>query len=130
MQPDIEIYIKDLSQSALEQWLAHCFSTLDSGTISTIDLASNKQHKLILQHEKNDIPLTITPNAAGKAFTSLWFESDKTPWANDLECAESALDLLQLEVRCSAESWTEEEEEFSEKWWKLTQDTRELIVWG
>ena len=78
----------------------------------------------------NVVEVMITPKAAGKAYTSIWFKSDKTPWPSDLSCANNFLQKFDTEVRCSAESWQESEAEYSEKWWKLTRDTKELVSWG
>jgi len=129
-QPDVEIYFKDLTRELFVTWLDMHFMPLNDDQIARIQLDTKQAVTLLLQRDAHQIELMLTPSAAGKAFTSVWFKSSHTPWANDLECAESALAHTNLEVRCSAESWTEQEEEFSEKWWKLTPEGRELIVWG
>jgi hypothetical protein len=129
-QPDIEIYIKNLSAIQLLDWLKTYFTLSDEQAIASIDMSVARSHTTQIHFKDQDIELAITPAAAGKAYASIWFKSDKTPWSSDLECAESALEAIDTEVRCSAESWAEEEPEFSEKWWKLTRLNRELVVWG
>ena len=93
-------------------------------------MSKPRSHSIELLSNDRPIELSITPCAAGKAYTSVWFKTPHTPWKDDLACAESALATIDTEVRCSAETWAEEEPEFSEKWWKITRNERELVVWG
>lgn len=129
-QPDLEIYIKNLDNEQLLQWLKTSFDVTDETAIKQIEMGKARTYTAKLFYGDEPLELSITPCAAGKAFTSIWFKSSHTPWQSDLECAESALATIDTEVRCSAESWAEEEPEFSEKWWKITRSDRELIVWG
>ena len=129
-QPDVEIYIKNVVLDDLASWLAEVFSDTDIKLITNINLDSPKPVTTHISLNEQRIELMITPRAAGKAYTSIWFKSQNTPWKSDLECAHSALTRMDTEVRCSAESYTESEEEFSEKWWKLTRDSKELVVWA
>lgn len=129
-QPDVEIYFKDLTRELFVTWLNSAFDALNNEQIERIQLGQKQPAILLLQLDGHQIELMITPGAAGKAFTSVWFKSCHTPWSSDLDCAESALSNTGLEVRCSAETWTEQEEEFSEKWWRLSPEGKELIVWG
>lgn len=129
-QPDVEIYIKHLDCEQFIHWLTSHFDQVDEAEIKSMDMNSPRSYSTAVINEGHSIELVVTPCAAGKAYTSIWFKSPHTPWPNDLACAESALELMDTEVRCSAESWAEEEPEFSEKWWKITRETRELVVWG
>jgi hypothetical protein len=122
-QPDIEIYVKDSSFKAIQDWLSSVFEPVSlpsfKGKPISIGIGSSPK-----------ITVMLTPHAAGKAFTSIWFQSDKTPWVNDEECAISFLALNDTEVRCSANSWQEEEEEQSEKWLSISRNEKKLIQWG
>lgn len=129
-QPDIEIYIKNADLNEIQAWLGSHFDVVPEGDISDINIASPRTNEVELQRAGLPVPLVITPQAAGKAYLSVWFKSPKTPWQNDLECAQSALERFDTEVRCSAESWAEEEPEHSEKWWKLTRTSKDLVSWG
>jgi hypothetical protein len=122
-QPDIEIYAKDTSFKAIEDWLSSVFEP-----ISLPSFSGKPINTCIGSSPK--ISVMLTPNAAGKAFTSIWFQSDQTPWANDEECAVSFLTFNDTEVRCSANSWQEEEEEQSEQWLSMTRNEKKLIQWG
>ena len=122
-QPDIEIYIKDISIEMIEQWLCEIF-----GPVS-LPKTNGKPINLKVGTEP-ELPLMITPNAAGKAFTSIWFQSDQTPWQSDETCAQAFLAFHDGEVRCSATSWQEEEDESSEQWLCMTRNEKRLIRWG
>ncbi len=123
-QLDIEIYVKDTSISDIAAWLGQHFE------FQVICNFQEKIQSIDLNYLGNVVEVMITPKAAGKAYTSIWFKSDKTPWSSDLLCANNFLQQFDTEVRCSAESWQESEAEYSEKWWKLTRDTKELVSWG
>ena len=121
-QPDIEIYVKDTSFNAIQDWLSSVFEPISlpnfSGKPVNINVGISPK-----------IPVMLTPSAAGKAFTSIWFQSDQTPWKTDEECAMSFLSINDTEVRCSANSWQEEEEEQSEQWLSISRNEKRLIQW-
>lgn len=131
-QPDIEIYVKQGQPRDLASWLAEHFDNdaaeLEQWLIKYWDAQGTKTTTLARQSQT--ITLAFTANAAGKAFRSLWFQSNATPWCDDKACALSLLERFDGEVRCSESSWTEAEEEFSEKWWCLTRTQEKLITWG
>ena len=119
-QPDIEIYVKDTSFSIIQDWLAKTFEP------TSLPNFNGKPVNI----KVGEIPVMITPNAAGKSYTSIWFQSNKTPWKNDEECGTDFLAFYDTEVRCSANSWQEEEEEQSEQWISMTRNEKKLILWG
>lgn len=127
-QPDIEIYIKHTNALEITSWLAAYFQPIETPLLTDENLALGTMIKGTLNETK--VPLVITPKAAGKAFTSVWFQSEQTPWKNDLECAESFIAMHNREVRCSSGTWTEEEAENEEKWWCLSDGTKKLLRWG
>ena len=127
--PDIEIYVKHLDQNDLVCWLEKHFKIDKAQFLSTLKLTDQKMSSHIVTNEQAKIELMITPNAAGKAYTSLWFKSDFTPWHDDKCCALSFLEIKDAEVRCSANSWHEEEEEASEQWLVLTRDGEKKVKW-
>lgn len=129
-QPDIEIYLKQATLEDIQRWLLARFETL---TVQE-DWAQRFTLGKIIQTEipsaGSSIPLMITPGAAGKAFTSIWFKSARTPWKNDVECGRDCAAFLGLEVRCSANSWEENEALDSEQWWVLKDGQERLVRWG
>lgn len=129
MQPDIEIYVKDLENNKLLSWLSQHF-VLNEAHALTQDASSSRPRTILLKAQSCEIELTITPNAAGKKYTSLWFKSSKTPWNTDLECAEDMVGNHSAEeARCSAGSWTESEAESSEQWWVVTENNKKKVGW-
>jgi len=122
-QPDIEIYVKDTNFNVIQDWLSSVFEPiiLPSFSGKPVNISVGTSPK---------ISVMLTPNAAGKAFTSIWFQSDQTPWTSDEECGVSFLAFNDTEVRCSANSWQEEEEEQSEQWLSMSRNEKKLIQWG
>lgn len=131
-QPDIEIYVKQGQPENLAAWLSCYFENSVDSLEHWLSQHWDGQgtQTITLQKSNKSIPLAFTPNAAGKAFRSLWFQSAQTAWQDDKACALSLLEHFDGEVRCSESSWTEAEEEFSEKWWSLTRSEEKLITWG
>lgn len=123
-QQDIEVYIKDISVDAIINWLNDIFEDV---------LVQGEHDKTPLTLEcklkgTEIILATIFTSAAGKLYTSLWFQSDKTPWNTDLDCAIQLVEALGSEVRCSTNSW-EEVEDSDNQWWKVTTEGKEIVSW-
>jgi|UPI00082D3789 hypothetical protein len=119
--PDIEIYIKNCSFEAIQEWLA--------SQAEKIDYISSKgtTHQLNLRFSGNDVETMIHERAAGKAWTSLWLKSDKSPWATDLECAHATATALNTQVRCIVSSW--EDGDDPDEYWKIENGAEEKIQW-
>lgn len=119
--PDIEIYIKHADQAAIMAWLGKI-----SDELSTISQKGDicQLSMLVAGHS---IPVLIHQRVLGKAWTSLWFQSDKTPWKIDLDCAKAASEALETQVRCITAGWSEGEE--ADEWWKLEKGVCEKILW-
>ncbi len=130
-QPDIEVYLKLANAELIENWLSNHFAAHDLPRLN--DIAFSKGQAIegsVSNSEGKTTALLITPHAAGKAFCSIWFKTNITPWNNDLECAECILESNDIEVRCSASGWEESEETHSEQWWQLSRNEKRLIPWG
>jgi hypothetical protein len=123
--PDIEIYIKTRPLAGIENWL----STLGQECVSSVssEPSGNKTHEYTLTIDGESIPVFVHEKAAGKAWTSVWFQSDKTPWEKDLDCARVASLALQAQVRCIATGWTTGDD--PDEWWKVEDEVEELITW-
>ncbi|KAF1051343.1 MAG: hypothetical protein GAK43_02442 [Stenotrophomonas maltophilia] len=119
-QPDIEIYLKDADQEAVGQWLAQALGPCT---------AWERRGETFKCVAAGSIPLTWLPKAVGK-WHSLFIDSDATPWADDLACAQAAHAALQVEVRCAPGSWSEEQgEEDADRWLKVSDAGVEEITW-
>ena len=122
-QPDIEVYIKECSIEAIIDWLNSVFDEvkthdpLDKASINLTCIAGN-----------NSIPLTLYTGAAGKLYTSLWFQSENTPWETDIDCAMALANALGNEVRCATNSWVESDDSESQ-WWKVTREGKTMVNW-
>lgn len=119
--PDIEIYIKDRSPEQILQWLAQRFDGVECSR------SRGLVHELRLQLNQQRLPVQLHERVSGKAWSSLWFKSDATPWNVDLECAREAAVALQTQVRCVASGWQEGDE--PDEWWRVTDQDEEKILW-
>ena len=128
--PDIEIYVKNAEMSEVASWLNKHFSGVQLPNHFEQIFSKGKTIKATIKNETGISELIITPQAAGKTFGSLWFKNNITQWNNDEECALSLLEDSDTEIRCSASSWTEAEEQDSAQWLLLTRNERKLINWS
>lgn len=119
--PDIEIYIKDRSLERITQWLEQICHPLKQ------DVKQGQVHHFNGFIEGQEIPIMIHEKASGKAWTSVWFNSDKTPWNKDLDCAEQAARELDTQIRCIASGWTSGDD--PDEWWRVEQGQVEKINW-
>ena len=109
--PDIEIYVKSRSLEEICQWL--------NGVFSAVEL----QHSQGTVHQYRTgcgIPVLIHEKVSGKAWTSVWFDSDSTPWEKDLDCAVVASQQMDTEIRCIAGGWNDGDD--PDEWWKVATD--------
>lgn len=119
--PDIEIYVKNRSLKKIESWLQQRFDRVDrdfeQGTTHEYRATLNGAMISVLVHEK----------VVGKAWTSIWFKSDKTDWIKDLDCAQDAANEMETQVRCIAGGWSDGDE--PDEWWKVEHGEQEKILW-
>ncbi|MGE4533212.1 hypothetical protein [Halomonas sp.] len=96
--PDIEVYLAQASQDALNDWLGD--------TLAAAPLAPAGKGKWRTRGRlgDNEIPVLLVERAAD-GYASLWFDSPHTPWESDAACARAAAARLACEVRCSLGGW-------------------------
>ncbi|WP_293268684.1 hypothetical protein [Neptunomonas sp.] len=123
--PDIEIYIKNRSISSVENWLSALGTDLK--TLPAQNVSDKNTHEFSVIIAGTSIPVFIHERAAGKAWTSVWFKSDQTPWVKDLDCARVASVALETQVRCIASGWKNGDD--PDEWWKVEDSIEELIQW-
>ncbi len=128
--PDIEIYVKNADIAEIVNWLEKSFSDVKIPVHAEKIFAKGNAIRATVINDDESTELIITPQASGKAFSSIWFKQNITNWVDDESCALSLLTEAEVEVRCSASGWTEDEEEQSEQWLLLTRDEKKLINWG
>lgn len=129
-QPDIEIYVRNASHQNILDWLNQTFDKVELKQLTYDSFSKGRSVEGQVTFRDTIIPVFIMPHAAGKAFTSIWFKSDKTKWPNDEACALDFLTSVDTEVRCSANSWHENEDENSDQWWLIKRNEKRLIRWG
>lgn len=114
---DIEIYAKSLPLDKILRWLDSSFSSVE--TIQSGKVVHDYQLD-------GHIPLMIVENAVGKAWTSIWFKSPETPWADDRECARSLQAFARCRVRANAAPWSAGED--MDEWWQITETGEESSI--
>jgi len=109
--PDIEIYIKDRSLEQITSWLGSICKQLEN------EHNQGQIHNYFAQMDTQTIPIMIHEKVSGKAWTSVWFNSDQSPWQKDLDCAMQAAKQLDTQVRCIASGWNTGDD--PDEWWKV-----------
>ncbi|MFT2111043.1 hypothetical protein [Marinomonas sp. 2405UD68-3] len=123
MQPDIEIYLLSCKTESILDWLKSLFIIAE---------APKKKEKcvyLTVHNQSHEIEIVILEEAAGKRFTSVWFNSPNTQWLNDIECAKDAFLALGCEVRCIHSGWEEEDNSDPDQWWIINQHKEGPFIW-
>lgn len=119
--PDIEIYIKNRPLEAILDWLRErCDQVRPVNDVGGT-------HALEVQLDGEQVPVMIHERAVGKAWISIWFRSDRTPWAQDIDCAREVSAALDTQVRCIASGWNEGDD--PDEWWKVEKGIASRIQW-
>lgn len=122
---DLEIYIRDLQPGSVSAWLG---SHLEALELDDQELSSVRHGQAL--YRGCPLRITLYPGAGGRRYTSLLLEGDSLPWSSDLECARSAWQTLQTEIRCSPGDWKEGDPVADEKWWRLDSRGEQMVVWN
>ena len=122
-QPDIEVYVKNTPVSTITEWLEQHFDSCSDVT------QKGRSYSLTLDHDGSSIPVTIVEDAAGKAWTSVWFNAASTPWESDADCGRTLSNAIKCRVRCNGDFWKDGEENMDE-WLEIDEQGKEnLINW-
>lgn len=116
--PDIEIYIKRPELSDVIAWLERRFGSVKKEA---------RGEALVCRLGVENIECVIVSNAVKGGYMSAWFKSTDTPWSSDRECALEASLEFGLEVRCSAGSW--EEDNDNGGWLRITPKGETHVNW-
>lgn len=119
--PDIEIYIKNRSLEQILTWLRRRADSLESHN------SVGGTHSLTAFINSQRIPVMIHEKAVGKAWISVWFRSDATPWVRDIDCAHEVAAALETQVRCIVSGWQDGDD--PDEWWKIEGGEVEKITW-
>ncbi|GGN35344.1 MULTISPECIES: hypothetical protein [Marinomonas] len=124
MQTDIEVYVLSCPTENIITWLEASFTLVKKSTSGPLC------SKLTLLWQGNEVEVTILEQAAGKRFTSIWFDSDKTPWEDDITCAKQVFKALDCEVRCNFQGWEEEGNQDPDLWWRINHHGEGPFIWN
>lgn len=119
--PDIEIYVKDRSLNAILDWL-NSYSS-EPSPVSSKGLI----HELEVTFPEGRVGVMIHEKVAGKAWVSVWFKDNLTPWVKDLDCALAASQEMTTQVRCIAAGWDDGDD--PDEFWKIENGEQEKIQW-
>ena len=119
--PDIEIYIHKIKLEHVLEWVTSRLHDVKSIR------QQKKQHHLIGTWENEPISILVFDRVVD-GYTSVWFDSPKSPWKNDIECARDAFESIGHEVRCIVGSW--ENSQDPDLWWSISGDTEGNVIWN
>lgn len=122
--PDIEIYVAE-DLNAILGWLRRRFGVIADP--STRQRQNMRVHRTHTTHGNQRLPILIVEGGT-EGFSSILFESDASPWQNDLECAREATKALGCEVRCCDGPWQPGQPEET-LWWSLSPNGERRVHW-
>ena len=116
--PDIEIYIKckDLTK------IQHCLEQIFEQSL-TFHSAPPFQRTDI-----GNIPVKVYLNVKS-GFSSIWFDSEQTPWETDLDCAVAIQHQSGMLCRCVKAGWIDGEEEDPDLWLEINKQGHKELIW-
>ena len=124
--PDLEIYIKNRTESEIMTWLENCCDDLVS--ISQ----SNNGRELEAYFTDARVRCSLQLKVSGKMWSSLWFKTNQTPWDTDLDCAMQAASEMDTQIRCIKAGWSDTDEDAEnddDQWWRIENGEKALISW-
>lgn len=120
--PDLEIYIKALELDVIADAL-----TAILGPISWSKTPSLYQG--VVSTDRGSSALILQASAY-KAFTSIWLKANVSTWDTDLDFALALSMKLPSEIRCSIDSWQEQEDGAPDLWWRILDGVQKQVQWG
>lgn len=122
---DIEIYLADLDLADAQAWLESVFGTLTS-TPKRKGMPK-LAHPFTAQWQGENFTLVVFEKVV-PGFTSIWFDHDDLPWADDLACAFIAAKELSRNVRVTAGGWDPKQD--PDAWYEVTPaGERTELIW-
>lgn len=121
-QSDIEIYVKSASPDAIKAWLESCTSSLQVKSFSP----KRQSYWATFTDTTQEFEILVL-NKVDANFSSVWFNTKSTPWANDKACAQQAFEHFQSTVRCVASSW--QEGDAPDQWLNIDVEGENTIDW-
>lgn len=119
--PDIEIYVKNSTLKEIQDWLGSHADHLECNS------SKNTIHEFAVTFKGNTVETMVHERVAGKAWTSVWLKSDKSPWPTDLACAHTAATEMNTQIRCIVSGWKDGDD--PDEYWKIENGEEEKIQW-
>ena len=117
---DIEIYTKNTGLDDIIDWLTHRFTDV------SIIKKGKTVHDLTVYDNKQTIPVMVVERAVGKAWTSIWFKSATTLWADDISCAQDINTHCHCRVRFNAAPWQQGAD--MDEWQQLDEEGQQTTI--
>lgn len=94
---DIEIYIREPVLKRVLGWIKGVLGPLEE---LPVDKSQKGVRMYRAQEQQPPIPIVVQTGIEGGPYVGIWFDSDKTPWESDVECAREAFAAFGLPVQC------------------------------
>jgi len=121
---DIEIYIRSCPREKILAWISRVLGPLEKKHEDT------DQTIYHCNHHGHIVPVVITDGIAAGPFTGVWFNSDETPWAHDVECAREIHLKTGCTVRCDPCGVYTQVDPYSDVFLQISDMKEELIDWS
>jgi len=118
---DIEIYVESNDLEAMIAWLS---SQLESYKVRS---QSKKGCKFQFTHQGESGQGMIVLNAGRTGFTSIWLNTRKTPWQDDMDFGRAAFAALGATVRCNESAWSKGDD--PDRWLQIDKKGETIIQW-
>jgi hypothetical protein len=119
-QPEIEVYLCDCTEERLVAWLESVVGPL----------GEPEEPGASIVYSSTIGPVVVTPGIEGGPFVGVWFNTSRTPWTTDLDCARQAARELGCTVRCCpGQLFTEVPWWVSDVFLEISGGAEELVKW-
>lgn len=116
---EIEIFVRDCAERRLLEWAGTKLGPLsgphDDGTLISYDSPRG--------------PVAVIYDIEGGPFLGLWFNTPRTPWERDVDCAREAARDLGCTVRCKPESPPLEGHAERDMFVEISGSSERLVAW-
>ena len=124
--PDIEIYLADISNDEIINWLSAPLSDIKLTRSSPKFTSWRYTATWASETGPIEVCFMVIENSS-QNFTSLWFQTSQLPWPTDLLCARAASKHFSCEVRCAQGSWSPDQD--PDEWLSIQGEKEALITW-
>ncbi len=106
---DIEIYIREPVLKRVLGWIKSRLGPLEE---LEVDASQQGVRMFRTKEHQPQIPIVVQTGIESGPYVGIWFDSSKTPWATDVECAREAFEAFGLPVQCDPGADYEDQDDF------------------